>query len=105
MNRLPVAALLLAALLAFAAHAQDSQKPEAKPAAEAPAGAASVPPPRPGQEPDQKIVEDIMTCLAHGLTPDWRRAWFVINEAARDKTGKERTYVAQFFYATGDSDL
>lgn len=100
MNRLPVFTFFLATLFAFAVHAQDPQKPAAETAQEP----AAAPRPGPGQEPDPKIIEGIMNCLAPGLPPDWKRAWFAINESARDKTGKERTYVAVFFYATDDKD-
>jgi len=104
MKRLPLAALVLASLFAFAVHAQQGLKlPEAKPAETKPEPAAA-PAPGPGQEPDPKIVEDIMNCLAEGLPPDWKHAWFVIREAERDKTGKERLYIGRFFVATDEAD-
>jgi hypothetical protein len=104
MNRLSLATLTLVTLFAFAVHAQDPQKPEAKPAADAKQEPSAVPPPGPGQEPDPKIVEGIMSCLAEGLTEDWKRAWFVIRETGRDKTGKTRKYEGNFFFATDLKD-
>jgi hypothetical protein len=104
MHRKLLAALLSGALFAAAALAQDPQKPAEKPAAEATQGPTSVPPPGPGQEPDPKIIGDLMDCLATGLTEDWKRAWMVIREADRDKTGNERICVGTFFYATDLND-
>ena len=92
-------AFLLACLLALPLHAQDPQKPQAKPAAE-----AAKPEPGPGQEPDPKIIHDIMTCLAPGLAPDWRKAWFVIRQFARDSAGTQRDFTATFHYAITDDD-
>jgi len=106
MNRLPLATLALASLFAFAVHAQGLKLPDAKPAeAKQEPSAAPAPGPGPGQEPDPKIIEEIMACLAPGLSEDWKRTWIVIREANRDKTGKERLYVGTFHYATDDSDL
>ena len=104
MKRLPFVTFVLVSLFAFAVHAQGLKLPAEKPAAEAKQEASSVPPPGPGQEPDPKIVEDIMACLAEGLPPDWKHAWFIVREAERDKTGKERIYIARFFVATDEAD-
>lgn len=93
-------ALLLGALLAFAAQAQDTQKPEA-----ATTEAAKPPAPAgPGQEPDPRIIENIMNCLADGLTPDWRKAWFIVRQFNRNAAGTQRDYAAVFFYSTSDDD-
>ncbi len=104
MHRTFPAILVLGALFTAAAQAQDPQKPAEKPAAEATQEPTSVPPPGPGQEPDPKIINDLMGCLAEGLTEDWKRAWIVIREADRDKTGNERIYVGTFFFATDTND-
>ncbi len=81
-----LAAFILCSALAFAAHAQDAKKSD--PAADKPAAAAqepaAKPAPGPGQTPDPQILESIMTCLAEGLTPDWKKAWFVIKETDRN---------------------
>ena len=103
MNRLPLPTFVLASLFAFAVHAQGLKLPDAKPAETTPAPAAAATP-GPGQEPDPKIVEEIMNCLAEGLPPDWKRAWFIIREAERDKSGKERVYIGRFFVATDEND-
>ena len=104
MNRTLLAALALGALVAITAHAQDPLKPAATP----PAGTKQEPSapaaPRPGDQPDPKIIEDLMSCLAVGLTEDWKKAWFTIRETGRDKTGKDRSYEGNFFYATDTND-
>jgi hypothetical protein len=110
----------LAAFVAFASlfatpvHAQDPQKPEAKPEAGAkqdpakPEGDAKQEPARPeagpGKEPDPKIIEGIVGCLADGLPEGWVKAWFVIKEIGQDATGKTRKYEARFRYATSAAD-
>jgi hypothetical protein len=86
MTRHFIAAVLLA--LAMPAHAQD------KPAAE----------PGPGQEPEPAIIEDIMTCLAEGLTPQWYKTWFVVRETRRNDTGSARQYEATFFVSNSPGD-
>ena len=105
MNRLSVCILLAAALLTGAAQAQDLQKPEAKPAATGAAQEpAANPEPGPGQEPDPRIPEGILRCLAEGLPQDWKKAWFVIVETARSRDGATRSYAADFFFATNAND-
>ena len=104
MNRLLPLVPLAAALCAFAAYAQDPQKPAAeaqKPAAEA---VKSAPEPQPGQEPDPKILEGIFACIAEGLPEGWKKTWFVISETGRSEDGKTRSYAADFFYATNLKD-
>ena len=100
--------LLVFALSAPAAYAQDTQKAAAeteKPAAEAAKPEpAPAPQPAPGQQPDPKILEGIFACLAEGLPKDWKKAWFVIRETARSKDGAARSYAADFFYATSVND-
>lgn len=94
-------ALLLGALFAVAAQAQDPQKPAAEPA---PAAAAT---PGPGQEPDPKIIEGLMECLAEGLPEGWQKTWFTISEIGRSSNlaeGTTRQFEAKFFYATDPND-
>jgi hypothetical protein len=97
-----LAAFLACSLLAFAAHAQDAKKSD--PAADKPAAAAqepaAKPAPGPGQAPDPQILENIMACLASGLTPDWKKAWFVIKEIDRNVAEGTRQFEADFFFAT-----
>jgi len=84
-----VSLLLPAALATFGAQAQDSQKPA------------------PGKEPDPKIVEGMMQCLAEGLPEGWKKAWFVISETGRrssDAAGTTRQFEAEYFYATDPND-
>ena len=104
---------LAVALCAFSAYAQDPQKPAAeaeKPAAEAEKPAAEAakpepaPGPKPGDEPDPKILEGIFACISEGLPEGWKKAWFVIRETARNKDGSARSYAADFFYATNVND-
>src|SRR5512139_2384529 len=103
MKHLAVLALLLGTLTAFAARAQDPQKPA--PAAEEPKQEqATKPAPGPGQEPDPKILEGIFDCLAPGLTPEWKKAWFVVSEIARDERSATRSFEAKFFFATDAGD-
>jgi hypothetical protein len=104
MNRTLLFAFVAGAFFVTAIQAQDAQKPEAKPAAEAKQEPGAPAAPRPGDPPDPKIIEDFMSCLAVGLTEDWKKTWFVIRETGRDKTGKERSYEGNFFYATDDND-
>ena len=107
MNRLCLAAILAGSLFASGAPAQDAKKPEAtpdKPAASTAQDAAAKPAPGPGQEPDPQIIEGIMTCLAEGLTPDWKRAWFVIKETDRNEAEGTRQFEGDFFFATGEKD-
>jgi hypothetical protein len=73
----------LAALFAITAHAQGTAPP--------------------GQPPDPKILEGIFACLAEGLPPGWKKAWFVIDEIGRSDDGK-RHFEANFFYATRSDD-
>ena len=102
MHRTLLAAILLGALFAASAQAQAPQKPEVK--SEAAKPEAAKPEPGPGQEPDPKIIEDIMTCLAQGLPTDWKRTWFVITQIGSDASGKSRDFAVVFFYATSDDD-
>jgi hypothetical protein len=110
MNRPCLAAILACTLLASVAsgaRAQDPKKPE--PATEPPAtGAAkdpaAIPAPRPGDPPDPRIIEGIMTCLAAGLPPEWKKAWFVIKEIDRNVDTSTRQFEGDFFYATRESD-
>jgi hypothetical protein len=105
MIRTLLAALILGALFAATTvRAQAPQNPDAKPTADAKQEPAAPAAPRPGDQPDPKIIEDLMGCLATGLTEDWKRAWFVIRETGRDKTGKDRRYEGNFFYATDVND-
>src|SRR6185369_8450650 len=104
MKRSFLAALVLGAIFTTTSQAQAPQSPDAKPAAEATQEPAAAAAPRPGDQPDPKIIEDLVGCLATGLTPDWKKAWFVIRETGRDKTGKERSYEGNFFYATDVND-
>jgi len=100
-NPTALSALLFGALLAFAAQAQDPQKPAAE---SAPAAATAR---APGQEPDPRIIEGIMQCLGEGLPEGWQKTWFTINETGRnskDATGTTRQFEAKFFYATDPKD-
>lgn len=93
----------LAAALAFAlpAHAADT-----KPAATPDKPAASAPKPVPGTEPDPKIFQDMFSCLAPGLVPDWKRAWVTVVELDRTDDGKSRNYEAVVRYTTkGPEDI
>lgn len=103
--RLPALVALAAfiTLSAMPARAQDPQKPEAKPEAEVKQEPAR-PEPGPGQEPDPKIIEDIVGCLAEGLPQGWAKTWIVINEVSRDASGKSRDYKAVFRYSTKPGD-
>jgi hypothetical protein len=83
MNRNSLIALAPGALLAFAVQAQEPQKP---------------------QEPDPKIVEGIMACLAEGLPEGWKKTWFVITEVGREADGSTRQFQGTFFYATDPED-
>jgi len=96
MNRIVMIALVLGALLASAARAQDPQKPAAGGAAQ------QDPAPAPGQEPDPKIIEGIMACLGEGLPEGWKKAWFVISEIGRE--ADTRQYEGNFFYSTDPDD-
>ena len=100
MNRISTIALVLGALLAFAAQAQDPQKPAAGAAAQQ----DQAPAPAPGQEVDPKIIEGIMACLGQGLPEGWKKAWFVISEIGREADGSTRQYEGTFFYATDPDD-
>jgi len=105
MNRTLLAALALCASFAATAQAQDPQKPAATPPpADIKQESAAPAKPRPGDQPDPAIIEGLMGCLAVGLTDDWKKAWFVIRETGRDKTGKDRSYEGNFFYATDVND-
>ena len=95
MNRTLISALLLGALLAGTAQAQDP-----KPAAASPEAVK----PGPGQEPDPKIIEGIMTCMAEGLPENWQKTWFVIRQIGVDPKDKSRKYEANFYFATQESD-
>jgi len=101
-----LAAFLACSLLAFAAHAQDEKKSEPapdKPAAAAQESAAK-PAPGPGQTPDPQILENIVACLAAGLTQDWKKAWFVVKETDRNVAEGTRQFEADFFFATNVKD-
>jgi hypothetical protein len=106
MKNTSLAAFLACSLLAFAAHAQEAKKSE--PAADKPAAAAqepaAKPAPGPGQTPDPQIIENIMACLAAGLTQDWKKAWFVIKEIDRNVAEGARQFQGDFFYATNIKD-
>lgn len=88
MKRSCLAALLAGSILAFAVHAQEEKKIT----------------PGPGQTPDPQIIESIMSCLAEGLTPDWKKAWFVIKEIDRNQAEGTRQFEGDFFYATSVKD-
>lgn len=106
MKYLPLLAPFVAATFSFAAHAQDPIKPAAeaqKPAAEA-AKSEPAPARQPGQEPDPKILEGLFACIAEGLPEGWQKTWFVIRETAQSKDGLERSFAADFFYATNVND-
>ena len=95
MNRMLIAALLLGALLVGSAQAQD-QKPATT--------SQEAVKPVPGQEPDPKIIEGIMSCLAEGLPQNWQKTWFVIRQIGVDPKDKSRKYEANFFFATREAD-
>jgi hypothetical protein len=95
MNRTLIAALLLGALLSGGVLAQDP-----KPAA----ASGEAVKPGPGQEPDPKIIEGIMSCLAEGLPQNWQKTWFVIRQIGVDAKDKSRKYEADFFFATQEAD-
>ena len=101
-----LAAFLACSLLAFAAHAQDAKKSD--PATDKPAAAAqepaAKPAPGPGQAPDPQILESIMTCLAPGLSQDWKKAWFVVKEIDRNEAESARQFQADFFFSTSLKD-
>lgn len=97
---------LVAAILSFAVYAQDPQKPAAeaqKPAAEA-ANAEPAPERKPGEEPDPRILESLFACIAEGLPEDWKKTWFVIRQTGGSKDGLQRSFAADFFYATNVND-
>ena len=97
---------LVAAIFSVAAYAQDPLKPAVeaqKPAAEA-AKAEPTPARQPGQEPDAKLLESLFTCIAEGLPEDWKKTWFVIRQTGGSKDGLQRTFAADFFYATNVND-
>lgn len=98
MNRTLISAMLLGALLAGNVQAQDA-KPAAAPGAE-----AAKPAPGPGQEPDPKILQDMMTCMSEGLPQNWQKAWFVIRQIGIDPKDQTRKYEANFFFATQEAD-
>jgi len=98
MNRKHIAALLLGALLSSGLLAQDT-KPAAPPQPDAPKAA-----PAPGQEPDPKIIQDMMGCMAEGLPENWQKAWFVIRQIGVDPKDESRRYEANFFFATQEAD-
>jgi hypothetical protein len=103
MNRVLPCLLLVGALLAFSARAQDPKPAAAAPAAPAAAEPAK-PAPGPGQEPDPAILQGIMECLAEGLPKDWKKAWFVVKEIDRNEQRSMRQFEANFFYATNPAD-
>jgi hypothetical protein len=104
MKRLCLASLLAGSLLAGAAFAQEPKKDAAAPAAGAAQDPAARPAPGPGQTPDPQIIEGIMNCLAAGLTPDWKKAWFVIREIDRNQATGARQFQGDFFYAVSEAD-
>jgi hypothetical protein len=95
MNPTIVSALLLGALLAGNVQAQDP-----KPAA----ASAEAVKPGPGQEPDPKIIEGMMRCMAEGLPENWQKAWFVIRQIDVDPKDRSRKFEANFFFATQEVD-
>ena len=99
MRRNLLAAFLIGSLFALAAQAQNPQKP-----AVGAAPATETPSPAPGQEPDPRIIEDIVSCLAEGLPEGWKKTWFVIEEISREAGGATRQYEVKFFYATDPND-
>ena len=107
MKRSCLAAFLACLSLAFAAQAQEPKKPEAapeKPAAGAADEPAAKPSPKPGDTPDPQIFEGILNCLAAGMTPDWKKAWFVVREIDRDEGKAVRQFQGDFYYATKETD-
>jgi hypothetical protein len=107
MKRSCLAAFLACLSLAFAAQAQEPKKPEAapeKPAAGAAEEPAAKPGPKPGDTPDPQIFEGILNCLAAGMTPDWKKAWFVVREIDRDEGKAVRQFQGDFYYATKETD-
>jgi len=85
-------------MFACAAQAQDAKKTGPAPAE------AQKPAPGPGQTPDPAIIEGIISCLAEGLTKDWKKAWFVIKETDRNEAEGTRQFEGDFFYATSVKD-
>ena len=107
MKRSCLAAFLACLSLAFATQAQEPKKPEAapeKPAAGAAEEPAAKPGPKPGDTPDPQIFEGILNCLAAGMTPDWKKAWFVVREIDRDEGKAVRQFQGDFYYATKETD-
>jgi hypothetical protein len=106
MKNLPLIAPLVIAIFSVAAYAQDPPKPAAeaqKPPAEA-AKSEPAPARRPGQEPDPKILEGLFACIAEGLPEGWKKTWFVIRQTAESADRLERSFAADFFYATNVND-
>ena len=60
--------------------------------------AAIAPAPFAAPKLDGKLVEQIVSCLAPGLPPDWKRTWVVITDVEAD-SAKGSRYEAKF-YAT-----
>ena len=107
MKRPCLAAFLIASVLACAAQAQDPKKAEPsadKPAAGAAQDPAAKPARGPGQTTDPQIIEDMFSCIAAGLTENWRKAWFVVKEIDRNEAEGARQFEADFFYATNVKD-
>ena len=107
MKRACLAAFLACLTLAFAAQAQDPKKPEAapeKPAAGAAEDPAAKPRPKPGDTPDPDIFQGMLHCLAAGMTPDWKKAWFVVREIDRDEHNAVRQFQGDFYFSTKESD-
>jgi len=92
-----LAPLLAGALLCGGAFAQDP-----KPAAED-KPTAEKPKPKPGDEVDPKILEDMMTCMSAGLPKDWQKTWFVVHQIGVN-LDQTRKFEANFFYALKESD-
>ncbi len=82
-------AILVAALLG-AAHAQAPKPEAAKPEAE---------------PPHVKLVQEIFTCMAAGLPPEWKIAWVTVAEVGRSVDGKSRNFEANLRFSNKEGDL
>ncbi|MGH8705312.1 MAG: hypothetical protein ACREUO_07840 [Burkholderiales bacterium] len=94
-----LALVVLGAFFLATVQAQEQTKPKPKPAAKTKPATKSK---AETAQPDPKIIEEILACLAHGLPQDWKKTWVVVTELETD--GKTRKFEAKFFFATSPSD-